>query len=257
MPELLRRLSANALILMAVAAPAGAEPVTLNGITFSDELGGFTIVAGSGSGAPDDPFVIVERITANQPAVLTIRGLTSSFGNPVRTNHYVGFALTKVVVNATGRAWRSFGVELETRLGEHSTYLDGLSFGQEPRAARTISADRYRNTEVIDEPSDGVRFTRGTVRPGEQVVIRLVVTDNTPRPVFYLAQLRPEPMAGALVPRRLAAAGDCALVPPLPPGQNGLEVLRECDTPASSRGRGRRPGAIDGAVNENRRSTSK
>ena len=249
MPELLRCLSANAFILMVAVAPAWAEPVTLNGITFSDELGGFTIVAGSGGGAPDDPFVIVERITANQPAVLTIRGLTPSFGNPVRTNHYVGFALTKVVINATGRAWRSFGVELETRLGEHSGYLDGLSFGQEREAARTISADRYRSTEVIDEPSDGVRFTRGEVRPGERVVIRLVVTDNTPRPVFYLAQLRPEPLAAAPKPPRFAAAGDCALVPPSPPGQNGAEVSRRCDTPAPSRGRG--------AVDEIWRSTSK
>lgn len=249
MPELLRCLSASALILLAAVAPARAEPVTLNGITFSDELGGFTIVAGSGSGTPDDPFVIVERVTANRPAVLTIRGLTPSFGNPVGTNHYVGFALTKVVINATGRAWRSFGLELETRLGEHSSYLDGLSFGQEREAARSIGADRYRDTVVIDEPSDGVRFTRGEVRPGEQVVIRLIVTDNTPRPEFYLAQLRPEPMAGAPAPRRLAAAGDCALVPPPPPGQNGAEVSRQCDRPAPSRGRG--------AVSENRRSRSR
>jgi hypothetical protein len=226
MPELLRRLSVSILLLMAALAPALAEPVTLNGITFSDELGGFAIVAGSGSGAPDDPFVIVERIVANEPAVLVIRGLTPAFGNPVRTNHYVGFALTKVVLNATGRAWRSFGVELETRLGERSGYLDGLSFGQERDAARVISADRYARAEVIDEPADGVRFTGGTVRPGERVVIRLIVTDNTPRPEFYLAQLRPEPMAGAPVPGRLAAANDRALVPPPPPGQNGPPVTR-------------------------------
>src|SRR4051794_4577367 len=48
--------------LLAGSAPTSAEPVTLGGITFSDERGGFVIRGGRGSGTVEDPFVVVEEI---------------------------------------------------------------------------------------------------------------------------------------------------------------------------------------------------
>jgi hypothetical protein len=154
--------------------------------------------------------------------------------------------------------WRSFDVELETRLGERSTYVDGLSFGQEKAALRPIGSDRYADAEVIDEPSDGVRFNDGAVRPGERAVIRLIVTDNTPKLEFYLAQIRPKPISRGPAPGPFAAAtpADCALVPWSPPRQNGAEVCRECDTPVVPRGgcgAGEPLHEAAGALNNNRR----
>ncbi len=98
-----RLLAAAWLALAALAAVAArAEPITLQGVNFSDELGGFVLLGGSGSGTPADPFVVLERIVTNAPTVLVIRGVDLEFGNPVRTNHFVGFAMIKVVENATG-----------------------------------------------------------------------------------------------------------------------------------------------------------
>jgi hypothetical protein len=183
------------IVLAPLATPARAEPVTLTGITFSDELGGFVIIAGWGSGTPDDPFVVVERITEDGPAVLTIRGLTMAFGNPVRSSHFVGFALTKVVINATGRAWHDFGLGLEERLGQHSNYYDGLSFAQaDDTPRRGIASHPYSEFVILDEPSDGVMFRGGVVQPGGQVVFQLVITDNTPISEFYLVQHRQAPI---------------------------------------------------------------
>jgi len=172
------------------AAPAWGEPLTLNGITFSDELGGFALVDGWGGGSPDDPFVLLERITSDGPAVLVIRGLSTAFGNPLGSNHFVGFALTKVVVNGTQRVWRSFSLGLQASLGEDSTYYDGLSFGQDDSAVRTLASDLYGDVVVIDEPVDGMRFRDGQVGPGEQVMFRLMITDNAPKAEFYLVQQR-------------------------------------------------------------------
>ena len=47
-----------------VAGLGVAQPMTTGGITFSDSGGGFTIVAVSGSGSSDDPFIVVEEIYA-------------------------------------------------------------------------------------------------------------------------------------------------------------------------------------------------
>lgn len=177
-----------------------AEPITLNGITFSDEAGGFVLIDGWGSGTRGDPFVIVERIFGDEPAVLVVRDLTAAFGNPVGTQHIAGFAMTKVVINGTERTWRSYELELQERLGQDSTYGDGLSFGQHARARRSFSSDLYRDMTAIDEPLDGVTFSQGAVRPGEQVVFSFFVTDNTPKSVFYLVQRREAPVA--TIPRR-------------------------------------------------------
>ena len=176
---------------------AAKEPLTLNGITFSDELGGFTLLGGWGVGSSDDPFVLIEAITGDVPAVLIIRGLSEDFGNPVHTNHFVGFALTKVVINRTLKTWDGFMIELQEELGVHSTYHDGLSFGQDEAADRVFVSDRFGWSAWTDEPADGVVFSDGLVLPGERVAMSVVITENSPRPEFYLIQHRPQAVASA------------------------------------------------------------
>lgn len=178
-------------------AVATAEPITLNGITFSDEVGGFELVDGWGSGTLDDPFVIVERVTDDAPAILVVREFSDAFGNPTRTQHLAGFVLTKVVINGTDNAWQSYELQLQELLGQDSTYGDGLSFGQHPGSARSFSSDLYRDPVAIDEPRDGVTFRQGIVHPGQQVAFSFFVTDNTPRPLFYLVQTREQPVVMA------------------------------------------------------------
>lgn len=193
------RLFATGLAAMALEpwAVADAEPITLNGITFSDEIGGFELVDGWGSGTHADPFVIVERVFDDAPAILVVRGFSEAFGNTARTQHLTGFVMTKVVINATSNAWQSYELELQERLGQNSTYGDGLSFGQNPTSARSFSSDLYRDMIATDEPLDGVTFRQGVVRPGEQVAFRFFVTDNTPQALFYLVQSREQPVVMA------------------------------------------------------------
>ena len=190
-PRRSRHLLAAAWLAFAALAgtAARAEPVTLRGVTFSDELGGFVLLGGSGSGTPADPFVVLERIVSNAPTVLVIRGVDLEFGNPVRTNHIVGFAMIKVVENATGDTWHRYRLELEKRLGQGSPYLDGLSFGQEyPPVRRSVTSDRFAVGTVLDEPYDGIAFGSGAVAPGDRVAFNMVITDNAPKGVFYLVQ---------------------------------------------------------------------
>ena len=47
-----------------------------------------------------------------------------------------------------------------------------------------------------------VSFSGGAVHPGEVIVVSVVVTDFTPKPVFYLLQRRDTPMAGSPTGRR-------------------------------------------------------
>ena len=179
-----------AAIAMLVSATCLGEPITLNGITFSDELGGFRILDGYGTGSADDPFVLIEEITDERPAVLVIRGLTSAFGNPVRSNHFAGFALTKIAINATGQTWQEFSLELQEERGRDSDYHDGLSFGQDTIGDRLFGSDRFTAAAGTDEPLDSVIFRGASVSPGEQVSLRVIVTDNSPLEEFFLVQRR-------------------------------------------------------------------
>ena len=73
------------------AVAARAEPITLRGVTFSDELGGFFLLGGSGGGAPADPFVVLERIATNAPTGLVGSGLLQ---------HVLEAAVFRVLVGA-------------------------------------------------------------------------------------------------------------------------------------------------------------
>lgn len=177
------------------AASAAAQPVTVRGITFSDERGGFTILAAWGSGSLDDPIVLVEEITQATGTTLVIRGLVSRVGNPLPTFHAVGLALRKVVTNRTGQMWTFFDHELQSIPGRVSDTYDGLSFGQGSEAGRPFRSDRYLRSAVVDEPGDVVTFYDGVVHPGETVVFEFVITGTTGQPEFYLAQRPNLPIA--------------------------------------------------------------
>jgi hypothetical protein len=169
---------------------AQAAELSLGGLTFSDELGGVRLLEGSGTGTLDDPVVLVEEITDYGPAVIVIRGMHARFGNRIQSQHDVGFAITKVVRNATSQPWTLFTLELREKLEQESPFGDGLSFGQASKAGRPFLSDRFETNFETREPYDGIQFYDGVVEPGETVVVNFVITDTTPRWKFYLMQKR-------------------------------------------------------------------
>jgi hypothetical protein len=205
---------AGGLVAEWLAPAVRAEPLTLDGLTFSDEFGGVEIVEGWGTGTLDDPFVLVEEITEHEPAILVVRGMTHRFGNRIRSHHDVGFALTKIVRNRTGRAWSQFDLELRELLDQPSPFGDGLSFGQASETGRPFVADRFAEYVETYEPYDAVAFFGGSVEPGETVVLSVVITDTTPRYEFYLLQKRDSPLASVpgAAGSRGPAAGPTAIV---------------------------------------------
>jgi hypothetical protein len=209
---------AGMLVLMHLAEPGRAEPIAQGGLTFSDELGGFRILKVTGIGSTDDPFVVVEEVTDGDGSILVIRGLSPNFGNKVGTQHLVGFALTKIVINGTPDTWRSYDVELRETLGSPSPYEDGLSFGQGSQQGRPFRSSRYAGSQETDEPFDSVMFTDGTIAPGESVAMQLVVTDTSPVPLFYVVQQQIQQVAWLQSPRGdgegLAAPRAGRYVPP-------------------------------------------
>lgn len=187
--------------LLTPSMPVGATELMLGGLVFSDELGGVRLLEGSGTGTLDDPVVLVEEITDYGPAVIVIRGMTARFGNRIKSQHDVGFAMTKVVRNATSQPWTLFTLELREKLGQESPFGDGLSFGQASEAGRPFLSDRFEANLETREPYDGVQFYDGVVEPGETVVLSFVITDTTPRWKFYLMQKRDNNFVRDLRPR--------------------------------------------------------
>ncbi len=181
--------------ILMVAGPGVAQPMTTGGITFSDAGGGFTIVAASGSGSKDDPFIVVEEITGPTAAVLIIEGLTSAFGNRVGTLHPTGLALRKVLHNRTPFVWNFVDFELQQIYGASSDYLDGLSFGQGSTSGRPFTSTRFGEANELNEPIDSVTFHGGDLRPGESAVFDFIITDTTPIERFYLVQRPSRPIA--------------------------------------------------------------
>jgi hypothetical protein len=184
-------------LLLGVAHASGpaARELTLEGLIFSDELGGVELLDGWGSGTLDDPIVLVERITGTGPATLVVSGMTWRFGNRIRSHHEVGFALTKIVRNDTSEPWSIFNLELREIEAHASPFGDGLSFGQASLAGRPFRSDRFASVTDIQEPYDGVSFSEGMIAPGEEVTVSVVITDTTPRYDFYLLQRRDSPIS--------------------------------------------------------------
>ena len=193
-----RAAAAAGLCLLGAAGAAGAQPFEAAGLTFSDELGGITIVEVFGRGTPEDPVTVVEEMTDPRGGVLVIRGLTPAFPNLVGTGHQSGFALRKVVRNATARDWLTFELELRQDLGTPSDYGDGLSFAQEEGRERPFASDRLGEHTKLFEPLDRVAFGGGRVAPGESVSVDVVVTHSwaTGGDIFLLQE--PDPRLALL-----------------------------------------------------------
>ena len=166
---------------------ASSEPMTSEGITFSDELGGFVIRSLTGTGRLEDPFVLVEEVTGDGEALLLVSGLAGDFGNRVETQHATGFALHKVVINSTSQNWVNYEIELRETRSASSPYEDGLSFGQASERP-PVSSDRFETVANVDEPYDGLSFQGGLVAPGDSVTFTMIVTDETPRSAFLIVQ---------------------------------------------------------------------
>jgi hypothetical protein len=196
-----RRSMLAACVAFGPLGPVAAGELVLDGLTFSDELGGIELQGGWGSGSLDDPFVLVEAITGRGPATIVVRGMSRGFGNRIRSHHEIGFALTKIVHNRTDAAWTLFEVELREHLDRPSPFGDGLSFGQATTAGRPFRADRFTEVDEIFEPYDAVIFSGGVVAPGESVRIEFVVTDTTPQYDFFLLQRRDSPIASIALRR--------------------------------------------------------
>jgi hypothetical protein len=171
-----------------------AASITIAGVTFSDELGGFVLEGVSGQGSMDDPFVLVERMTDPNGGTLAFR-VDPAFGNKIGTAHSIGFALIKVVQNATNLAWDSFQIELQSKLGVPSDYADGLSFGQGSRAGRPFTGTGFGRVVIVDEPYDRVEFDEGRVPIGGQTTLRFVISESQPLDVAYLLQHPIKPLA--------------------------------------------------------------
>jgi hypothetical protein len=190
---------------------AAAEPVTVEGVTFSDEAGGFRILSASGSGTEEDPFVVVEEITGPGDAVLVIRGAPGPTArnphrNRILSGHEIGFAMRKVVVNATAQIWTGFDLELQASPGVPSPWRDGLSFGQGSAAQKRTRSDAFEQATILAEPIDSIVYALGDVMPGGSATLDFVITDMTSRPEIRLVQRRDRPLSG-LVPERVPGPG--------------------------------------------------
>lgn len=185
-----------AVAVLAWVAPAWADPVRVAGLTFSDELGGFRILSASGTGTPDDPFVVVEEVTAPEQVVLVVHGELEAWSgrlahNRIGSDHPYGYALRKVVINRTDSVWNGYDLELQQPLAQASTQDDGLSFGEGSAYQRYAHADLFQVARVVSKPLDSINFSLGDVPPGGRIALDFVVTDIQERPAIYLAQRRP------------------------------------------------------------------
>ena len=206
---LLALLMAGATALSPV--PAGAATISLHGVAFSDELGGFVLERVTGQGSIADPFVVVERMTDADGATLVFRA-DPAFGNRIGSPDRIGFALVKVIKNATGHEWSSLEIELQSRFGIPSDHTDELSFGQGSTAGRPFTASAFAHITLIDEPFDRIEYDDGNVPPGGEVTLRFVVSQPgslreafiAQRPGRPVAQRTPGPPGRQLAARRPA-----------------------------------------------------
>jgi hypothetical protein len=194
-------------VVAALALPVRGASFSDNGIIFSDELGGFVLQSVTGQGSMDDPFVVTERMTDSNGGILLLR-VDPAVGNRIGSQHTIGFALIKVIENATELPWTAFELELQSKLGTPSDYFDGLSFGQGSTAGKPFTDTGFEQITVTNEPYDRIELGQGRIAIGERVTVRLVITETLPLSEAYILQRPTRPVAdGTAKPhgRRLAA----------------------------------------------------
>jgi hypothetical protein len=182
-------------LLTARVTGAAAEPITVEGITFSDELGNFRLVSVTGKGSIQDPFILREEITGPGDPILVIKDFSRDFGNRVGTQHTAAFAMVKIVVNKTDKIWQGFQVELREIIEKPSTYEDGLSFGQGSDLADTYVQSSMPNSQRLDEPEDSLGFGGANIPPGGEATFRFIISDMSPIYRFYLIQRPQQPLS--------------------------------------------------------------
>jgi len=184
-----------AALFLAAARPALADPITVEGLTFSDELGNFRLISVTGKGTLDDPFVVKEDITGPNDPVLVIKNFGHDFGNRVGSQHTAAFAMEKIVTNKTTKTWQGFQVELREIQNRPSTYEDGLSFGQASQIADGYVQSSMPNAQRLDEPEDSLGFGGANIPPGGTATFRFVISDMSPLYRFYLVQRPQQPLS--------------------------------------------------------------
>lgn len=179
---------------------ARADPITREGITFSDELGNFRVVSVTGKGTLNDPFVLREEVTGPSDPVLVIRGFSRDFGNRAGTQHTAAFAMTKIVINKMTKTWAGYQLELREIETRHSTYLDGLSFGQGSQLADSYVKSSLPNSQRLDEPEDSLGFGGANIPPGAEASFHFIISDMSPIDKFYLVQRPLQPLSRLIEP---------------------------------------------------------
>ena len=157
--------------------------------SFSDELGGFRILAVSGTGSRSDPVLLQQEFYTASAAVLVIRttGEVPRYAYDERAG--AGYLFMKIdTLNASNLPWVEFEFELQELRGVSSVYGDGLSFDQRNVGSEHIGSNAFAVHDRKLEPYDRLLFQSGTVNAGHSVTFQLLITDLTPKPVFYLVQ---------------------------------------------------------------------
>jgi len=173
----------------AAAAEGTSSRIVAGPYSFSDELGGFLLRSATGDGTRDNPVVIHQELLSASPVTLVIRTVA-----PIRPFDTSGrFAngdlyLRLVTTNNSGIGWLEFEFELQERIGEPSTFGDGLSFDQREEQRDPISSDAFGAFSRDFEPYDKLLFRDGRVDAGKVVTFTMKMTDYTPRWEFYLVQ---------------------------------------------------------------------
>ncbi len=182
----------GALAALTVAANGNSATaagfISLPGISFYEATDNFRLLVASGTGSLDDPFILVEEVFGDGEVVVGINIQAVDFGSRIKTMHAVGFALQKVVINRTEQAWNYYALELEFKSGRGSDYYDGLSFAQKSQANRPFRSDSFAVVEDLTEPRDVIRFTRGSVTPGQKARFVVAITHTGNQPNFFLIQ---------------------------------------------------------------------
>ncbi|MEO3387818.1 hypothetical protein [Mesorhizobium sp. CAU 1741] len=157
--------------------------------SYSDEMGGFAIVAISGTGSAQDPVVLTQEFFSASPVTVVIRA-----ERPIRPQHMEGDFANGIIyirteaINNSGLPWLEFEFELQEVRGEPSIFGDGLSFDQRRTDSVNISSDRFEEFSRDYEPFDRLLYRNGTVDPGETARFDFLITDFTPRWQFFLVQ---------------------------------------------------------------------
>ncbi|WP_235911656.1 hypothetical protein [Mesorhizobium xinjiangense] len=157
--------------------------------SFSDEKGGFRILAVSGRGTADDPVVIDQEFYSASPVTLVIRTEAPIKPHAVEEGFVNGFLYVLIVArNASELAWTEFEFELQEVLGQPSVFGDGLSFDQRRTEGDNLTVTGFSRFSRDFEPYDRLLFRDGFVDPGEMAQFGFLISDFTPVERFFLVQ---------------------------------------------------------------------